>query len=450
MQHGRPKGLLHLSLSTEERFRKKSPISVAEKKGRVLKIDWAEILRFAETYFAPAGSWPPGSQRASLPDYPEVGDFHPTDKVVCSRCLTETSLRAVVEDWIDRDERGDYPTGRCDYCKAESLPVVDVDDVFRFIDRQLSFRYAPSEEEWNPLLDDTDWHSSREILGELDEPPFESEQVHEDFATAFRDRSWSKRNVMEDWLVKSLTRGWREFSHHVTYVSRHVFFDPSDETGMYHPDDIPIGQLLHRIGRVFESAELVCAVPAGHEVIRARVDKNGRKYREEADFWAPPPEKTKHSRMSPRGIPMLYGASDIETALAEVRYCSEVHTASIARFVTTESFTCLDLARFPEHLSIFNPEVGHDLDNFGFADYFIREVSKRVKDEDPLEYVPTQVVTEYVRHLFRGGTVKAIRYPSSRRAEEVPLYEGKCWTFFPGAATPNGFPLRFVDTIEFP
>jgi hypothetical protein len=408
-------------------------------------MDWDDLIKTADSVLEPAS--PLHAVPNSYPSYDYEEDDRSRrylNKSVCLGCLTEPALRDVVSYWIDQSEPDVSAEGTCAYCHASSA-VASVDDVFDFIVRQIGTQFAPAEEEWNPTLDESDFHSSFDILSELDSQPFEHEALFDDFAAAFPDHQWTLRDVMEDRRRNSLTRGWQVFTEHVKHAERFMFFNPSNEIGSYHPDDIPIDQMLHELGRVFERAELVRLVPERHSLMRARLSDDGERF-SGGDLFPPKPENTKHSRMSPRGIAMFYGASDVPTTLSELRYDPVRHTGSVGRFETTRPLVCLDLGHFPGYLSIFDPEIAPHYDEFVFAKRFINDVTLPVRDEDPLEYVPTQIVTEYVRRVFRQRSVDAIRFPSSLRSKDSPPYAGLCWTFFP--SEDGSFPLQFMETLE--
>ena len=53
---------------------------------------------------------------------------------------------------------------------------------------------------------------------------------------------------------------------------------------------------------------------------------------------------------------------------------------------------------------------------------FTKCVHKKSNDDSAIEYVPTQVVTEYIRHILKsssGGTYDGIIYPSSANQKDA-------------------------------
>jgi len=130
------------------------------------------------------------------------------------------------------------------------------------------------------------------------------------------------------------------------------------------------------------------------------------RYSTAKDLGAPPPEAAAQSRMSPAGIPMFYAADDAETALAETvdPPRTRVKAATIGTFETTDDCRIVDLRRLPAPPSYFDdsPEARALQAPLGFLHGFRHDVSARIERDGRIhvEYVPTQVVCEYLRHVL--------------------------------------------------
>jgi hypothetical protein len=132
--------------------------------------------------------------------------------------------------------------------------------------------------------------------------------------------------------------------------------------------------------------------------------------------------------MSPAGVSMFYATLDETTALAEtyVRHDGEPAQATIATFRLTQDLTVLDLTDRPSTPSIFDgDEASLYRGANGFLHEFADDLTKLiVKDgRERIEYVPSQVVTEYVRYRLEheiGKPVPGILYRSAR-------HEGGIW-----------------------
>jgi len=130
--------------------------------------------------------------------------------------------------------------------------------------------------------------------------------------------------------------------------------------------------------------------------------------------------------MSPVGIPMFYGSFDRETALKETatREIEPGTVATIAAFKTLRGMRVLNLAGLPEVPSLFDPNNRHMRSALKFMHNFVSDLSQPVvKDNlEHIDYVPTQVFTEYLRYLYtddEGNYLDGVIYPSAANTNGV-------------------------------
>jgi hypothetical protein len=126
--------------------------------------------------------------------------------------------------------------------------------------------------------------------------------------------------------------------------------------------------------------------------------------------------------MSPAGIPMFYGSLDPETALEETINASDIGVgkiASIGTFNVIRQLEVLDLTQNHEIPSIFDTNRSYLRSSLIFLRNFEEEISKPIEKDgaEHIEYVSTQVFTEYNKHLYRdqsGNSLDGILYRSSK------------------------------------
>ena len=116
----------------------------------------------------------------------------------------------------------------------------------------------------------------------------------------------------------------------------------------------------------------------------------------------PPPEKLRSAgRMNPSGIPVFYGAFDIPTSLAELRPAVG-ETVIAAEFDLLRPIVVLDTTKFespPKPLNMFAKAYNERLSLWGFMAEFMTEISLPcLPNDEHLDYIPTQVVAEYLVH----------------------------------------------------
>jgi hypothetical protein len=113
----------------------------------------------------------------------------------------------------------------------------------------------------------------------------------------------------------------------------------------------------------------------------------------------------------------MYAADDVDTALAET-WNGEEALASCATFETLSDLLLVDLTEAPPCPSILARGTTCERGESDFLLGLIIDISKSIEKDDRIhtEYVPTQVVAEYVRHKLKlkGRSVDGIVYSSSK------------------------------------
>lgn len=145
-----------------------------------------------------------------------------------------------------------------------------------------------------------------------------------------------------------------------------------------------------------------------------------------AQLGPPPPHLRTPGRMQPAGIRAFYGAFDMKTCIAELRP-TVGETVVGARFAPVRPLLILDTTRFdrrPKEQNHFSESYLKQLRLWTFMKRFMDEIAKpHLPGTEHLEYVPTQVVSEYLvyRHTFNysgklDSTIDAIVFRSAQRS----------------------------------
>ena len=160
---------------------------------------------------------------------------------------------------------------------------------------------------------------------------------------------------------------------------------------------------------------------AGLIIHRARAWKNGQPWNTPEELGPPPTDKASQpNRMSPAGIPMFYGSESLETAVLET--ASGPGTFSVGTFETNRPIVLLDISNVPPLPSIFKM-IPDSLEvdprrAIEFLAHISEEISKPITRDgrQHIEYVPTQVVTEFIRaqELLGRTAIDGIKYESAR------------------------------------
>lgn len=347
---------------------------------------------------------------------------------VCDDCVEDPYLKHVIQSAAS--------TGRCDYCgrsattpiAAEASVVVEV-----VYDTVLAYYCEPAAGgvpyDGGYIIDPID---IREVLGNLG---FDG---HSDFVDAVVDAEangdcfvpaadgyWAGSHPHE-----VLSSAWRSWVHIVKHETR-FHFASSSPSKIASPYDIEVHETLPAIAERLRP--LVCTLPAGMQVCRTRVRRRGQIWTPTADQMGPPPKEIASAgRMNPAGIPYLYTAFDKPTARREVGITGRTSLkAFTATFELTKPLKVIDLTRLPLPIpSLFDVANKDAREQALFIRQFLDEISVPVsKDgQEHIDYVPTQVVCEYLAQVFEpspGTKLGGLIFPSA-------VYpEGKNLVVFP-------------------
>jgi len=137
----------------------------------------------------------------------------------------------------------------------------------------------------------------------------------------------------------------------------------------------------------------------------------------EKELGAPPSELANAGRMNPAGISYLYLAFDEKTALGEV-LSGPPSTAAIGSFETVQDLIVLDLSDIPPLPSIFDDDHRWEREQLLFLQRFAKAIARPVRKDgrEHVEYVPSQVVSEYFSRVFLsddGQPINGLIYPSA-------------------------------------
>ena len=145
------------------------------------------------------------------------------------------------------------------------------------------------------------------------------------------------------------------------------------------------------------------------------------------ELGPPPSRLAKTGRMNAQGISVFYGATKQSTCVSELRPLVG-GSIVIGRFELLRSAKLLDLGALSEvyvKSSYFDPEYAVHKARTAFLHHLVSEISRPILPEDELlEYLPTQVVAEYLAQKAEPH-FDGIIYPSSQRGgngENVVLF----------------------------
>jgi len=344
--------------------------------------------------------------------------YNEADGDICPNCVNDPALKAWVSNNLSATE--------CSFCQRESEEAIaaNFDDFMGIVLEGVWFDWNSPEGEGIMYITREGGFQARlsdsyDVFGGYDIS--DCADVVETIIDSVDNTSWVQRDFYRGDEGQRLGYAWRWFKHVTMHQSRFLFLKHENEQ---HEDDIPPAWMLGIIGDVIVKQlaqyPLIKTLSEATDLYRIRVAPEP--YGTAAAIGTPPVQfATQANRMSPAGIPMFYCAYQIETAKAET--IDPAHHAgqvmSIGRFQPSRPLRVLDLAELPDIPSVFAEETRHLIHPMRFLHEFTADLVKRIARDgcEHIEYVPTQIVTEYFRRMFRdaaGQSLDGLVYGSSR------------------------------------
>lgn len=345
---------------------------------------------------------------------------------ICGACVFEAGL----ERWIRSTGRHE----NCDACRADA-PTRSANSIAKFVDERLHVEFDPALR-WYSESEIADWigatsplFSTRELLASLglesDDPNVQL--ARDAIVRLLPSQQWCRGYPNHPDVHEFASRAWRDFCVYVQHQRRFFFhsFDAISSASMYDPLPTDALSILERAVRRLGA---IRRVTSGTKVFRARyVDAETALCPDELGAHAS--HRAGHpNRMSPPGIPMFYAADVEATAVAEV--IGPAGEIVIAPFELVRDVWVVDFADLPDTPSLFDPDDFFLRSEAGIFRDFAREVSRPVRPDriDHIEYIPTQIVTEYFVARVRandGAPLDGMRYRSAKG-------DGVAYVFFYG------------------
>jgi hypothetical protein len=337
-----------------------------------------------------------------------------SETFICVRCVEDDCLK----DAVARKAVAEHA---CSFCGTAPAAPFDVFMEAFMVGVNNTFEPAEISTPWEGGYQWPTWEHCD--LPDAFDPLAADEHVDEVLAEiraclvekTYVERAWTDREAEHEFSTK-----WRKFRDQILHKTRFVFWagkEPTEDDEVF--GEISVAKVLERIGELLVTFDLITTLPAGTATYRAQ----GHARREDSHGWGAarlgtnlPNNATGSTRMSPAGIPLFYGADDVETALAEVAHADEREFFAVGKFVTTQPVTVISLTPI-DVPSSFDPKLGAYQGEVRFLNALIEELRQPIDTgRIHLDYVPTQVFCEYFLRVFDQPHVRGLMWTSAAAA----------------------------------
>lgn len=334
-----------------------------------------------------------------------------TSEHICSSHISESFIIKTITKTGNR--------GKCTYC-GRTKKVVPLSDILSIIIDGIDYLYEdPGNSRYynreglhgydGDTFDGYDiWREN--YLG----LEFDDEQVYEDIARYLEnDQIYCSKNEYTSYL-ELLESQWNEFKQIVKHKARFVFYFQGVFNDSFTGDPL---EILDQVQHSILKYNLFTEIPINTKLYRTRQHEDRNAIKEASHITSPPGQNAKYNgRMNPAGISMFYCSKDKLLTVAEVVDFESVSKKyySTAYFKNTETLRLVDLTDIPKTGSIFDSSSNDDIEPLSFLSKFASDISMPIDENDSIiEYIPTQIVTEYIRFNPKLN-VEGIIYRSSK------------------------------------
>jgi hypothetical protein len=362
----------------------------------------------------------------------ELGLNRVPDTNVCAKHIDEQAIRNFI--------RRNASRGYCDYCQR-ATSVVLLEDLMKFIMEAVVRLYTDPANFMSYQSSEGGYlgnvYDSNEILQEHFELDIPDNKLFDDvFESIDLNKPWANEMEYHDSPSDIMLYSWKYFKKVVKHRSRYFFGLVKD----FNSDDYRIDSddMLDEIGDSIKKFGLSKILPQGTPLYRCRQHEKDDISVNIDEGMTSPPEKyaINPNRMSPSGISMFYGAFELETSLSETLDLknTDLDYFTTVTFISKRELNIIDLSALPKLPSPFNQKKQKDRFRIAFMKDFVRDLVAPIKRDGRvhIEYVPTQIITEYFRFPFsdklkKEKRIDGIIYPSSKNGKKA------CVLFFDNA-----------------
>lgn len=337
----------------------------------------------------------------------------PTDIYVCNVCIRDYALQQCIVE--------SRSNATCSYCaslNSDDIVVGKMSEVIPHIYSSILSEWAEPSERLAFDQEDQRYigniYTTFELLQHIDLEVM-SNDILEDISEAILNNAWCAFDPYSMPESQEILSTWEEFCEMVMTKTRYFFSESENNHPIHGPHTI-----LEHLSEIITKLFRVTILEQNRDIFRVRIVDGNQNLTTALELGSPPREyATTPNRMSPAGISMFYGAVDFNTAIAETYIHSEKKQIAICGvFRPTRILKLIDFSKI-EIPSLFDSQSRHLREKVKFFRDFIDDFTKPIdrSDKSHVDYVPTQIVTEYLRYKFRcigDGRIDGLIYPSSK------------------------------------
>jgi hypothetical protein len=322
---------------------------------------------------------------------------------VCANCFNDYAIKAFIN-------KNKVSNEKCSFCNRKTQNA-DLHEVFNFFMDGLSYDWDDPGNcmGWNGQ--EGGWQGATvydgdELIQDHYYDIFKNDKLKDYFADSLSQQQFCRENPYGLTQEEILRYGWEEFANSVKHKIRFLFNEYREKKLYTNLEDLEPADFLKALGAQLKHFNLIYIMPSNTAIYRIRVHNIETVINTASELGTCPDTLcTVSNRMSPAGIGMFYGAFEEDTALAETVDWERVQNkvATIGIFKNIKELRLIDLTykSLPKTPSPFDQEQRKYISGLTFLRKFIKDLTISIERDgrEHFEYVPTQIITEFLRYF---------------------------------------------------
>lgn len=305
--------------------------------------------------------------------------------------------------------------GQCRFCSKQKEKVLPCNEVENFLLDAWRIIYEDADNYGSSAFEEIDPLEITDLLEKKDELELDdtNEQFLKEIENDFEEKQWFPLGEYIIQGPEEMLYNWEQFCKIVKTKWRYTFpFVDNEENSIGFTSS---NNILKTVSKLVTEYNCISKITPDIPIYRGRNFKNKKSalVASAKDIGSPKPENAiQPNRFSPEGISMFYGCLDYNTVEQEI---GKEKYLIIGEFHTSKEISVLDLTALPKYPALYDDENNIFMSAITFLHEFSCAISKDIKGESKLDYIPTQIFTEYIRQIgLKKFNIQGIKYHSAK------------------------------------
>lgn len=314
--------------------------------------------------------------------------------ICCEKCFNDTYIKEFIFERRVKDT--------CDFCGTINTYSIETSALSSFFNSLLNY-YHPSITKGRPFHEiiRTDWNIFNTSL-------LEQRHIKKILKAIFNNNLSYAQNYRYSAKQTLLCENWEKFNSEIKHKNR-FFFN----------DTLPL-TLLEKMLQYLEAP-----LKKGNSFFRARIEPT------DSDFlpadMKKPPKNAVTGRANPKNISYFYLASNMDTALHEIRPFDQDKVV-VAKFLAKKDFRVIDLRSISPFLFIKDDDYLQLSEHISFLKVLSDELSKPIHPNDKeIEYLPTQYLCGFIKSKGWDGVL--YRSAIAKKGYNIVMFDDSFFSF---------------------